>query len=363
MDTKEASSASQKLEIEAAQKECDRLREQRKEWFDNVQARLEELEDQKLHNHLMGHMEQTDVDFKRALLEHHCDEKADFMQVDGKLVNAKRRKGKNVEEMFEHELQKELTYDHIHGGILLDAANSKSDDTSKIEDEEKRKKAIEEKCQNEFKNEMAAIDLRIKTQKQLDSKTMLKQSKRADNKKMMKSGPWNRGDRSKNDVERFAEGKEYYSDNSDDDIGYVGYAEKSFETKIKTDFMRKLSKELHQLIKDEINKDIGEYQFINKNDNEVNPFEAFFKKRDKPGLFDSQPSQIDETSSQDGSVWSNDYGKKSVFTITSKTPSSKINTTPSEILMRSDHSRTSGDKSKKSKVKFFDLDDSDCGQI
>ena len=366
VDTKDIRSKTQRNEYDYSMAETNKMKDERKEWFINYAARLQELEDQKLHNHLMDFMEKTDIDYKRAMTETHWDENVDYMQVDGKLINNKKKGKKGVDEKYEHALDLELSYDHIHGGAIVESTNVQDpqDEAIAIENEEERLKAIKEKCETDYKNELMGIDARVEAQRQLDIKTMLRHSKRADNKRVMKSGPWNRENKQLNAEERFAEGKEYYSDNSDDDIGYIGYAEKSFETKIKTDFMRKLSKELVDLIKDEVNKDIGEYQFINRDKDDVNPFEAFFKKRDRPGLFDSQPSALDETSSQDGSVWSNDYGKKSVFTITSKSPSSKLDTTPSDLLMRSDHSKNS-EKSgqKKSKVKFFDLEDSECSQI
>ena len=366
VDTKDIHSKTQRNEYDYAGMETNKLKEERKQWFVNYAARLQELEDQKLHNHLMDFMEKTDIDYKRAMTETHWDENVDFMQVDGKLINNKKKSKKGVDEKYEHALDLELSYDHIHGGAIVESTNVQDpqDEAISIENEDERLKAIKEKWETDYKNELMGIDARIEAQRQLDIKTMLRHSKRADNKRIMKSGAFSREHKQPNAEERFAEGREYLSENSDDDIGYIGYVEKSFETKIKTDFMRKLSKELVDLIKDEVNKDIGEYQFINRDKDNINPFEAFFKKRDRPGLFDSQPSALDETSSQDGSVWSNDYGKKSVFTITSKSPSSKLDTTPSDILMRSDHSKNS-EKSgmKKSKVKFFDLEDSECSQI
>jgi hypothetical protein len=361
-------STTQRKEFDCAKDDEKKMKEERKQWFDNYAARLKELEDQKLHNHLMDHMAKTDIDYKRALVERHWDEQADFIQIDGKLINNKRKGKAKVDEKYEHALNLEFSYDHIHGGSKVEdekeEQDKKEEEPINTQDEDKRLEAIKSKCEQDYKNELLGIQSRINDQKQIDIKTMLRNSKRAENRKVLKSGPFSRDGKQKNDMERFAEDREYHDNHPDDDIGFIGYAEKSFETKIKTDFMRKLSKELIDLIKDEVNKDIGEYNFINKEKDDVNPFEAFFKKRDKPGLFDSQPSAMEETSSQEGSVWSNDYGKRSVFTITSKSPSSKIDTTPSDLFMKSDHSKNSDkSSSKKNKMKFFDLEDSECSQI
>lgn len=143
---KEITSKVQRAEYNYAKEEEKRMKEEREKWFENHAARLEELDDQKLHNHIMEHMEKTDIDFKRALVEKNADDNPDYVQIEGKLVNNKRKGGKKKnDDKCEHSFDHPISFDHIHGGPKVKELQEEDEETLKLTDKEEQLKAIKKK--------------------------------------------------------------------------------------------------------------------------------------------------------------------------------------------------------------------------